>query len=298
MHGPVSPRGARGFLLWPDQGRIHGMLVGLVVASGFLTVRPIIENISKNTYHIIDTKLKGWLGHGMTRWRVGNGRVSKVERTLANERDAAESQPARLEMTPLGWLVAILLGVGASFIAWQHFREVKMSAPAAIQLAPDAPRNVAGAPAVPAVAQMLERERRERAQQIVAWRAVSAASRERVAELEGVLQALNAKVEAIQKASAAVPVRASRDEVADMARMARKSAEVAKAAAAIDVASLPIESVSAQAMNMTGFSRGEVVIGNQKLAVGQSLQQGESIVAIDPESRSIVTNRRIINVTN
>ncbi|WP_133118042.1 hypothetical protein [Burkholderia ubonensis] len=217
---------------------------------------------------------------------------------MANEQAAAEGQSARLEMTPLGWLVAILLFGGASFMAWQHFRDVRRSAPTAVQPAPGAQREVAGVTAAPTVEQMLEKERRERAQQIVAWRAVSAASRERVAELEGVLQALNAKVDAIQKAPAAVPMRAARDEAADTARIARKSAEAAKAAVAIDVAALPIESVSAQAMNLTGFSRGVVVVGNQKLAVGQSLQQGESIIAIDPESRSIVTNRRIINVTN
>ncbi|NRF83768.1 hypothetical protein HQ619_07480 [Burkholderia gladioli] len=214
---------------------------------------------------------------------------------------------SKVEMTPLGKLVMVLIAIGVAFVGWTYYQGQSIGAhgsaigghPAARPVTHAMPRPSpasAASPTVDQVSQELSRERHERAVQIAAWRAVSEAGRQQLADLTAVMQTLDARVDAIQRMP--TPPRPARDEVAEGARAVHKAADAAKATASVDVASLPIETVTAQAMNLVGFGKGVVGIGNQKLSVGQSLQQGETIVAIDPESRSIVTNRRIINVTN
>lgn len=231
----------------------------------------------------------------------------EMENTLPGDQASTVNGGAKVEMTPLGKLVMVLVAIGLAFAGWTYYQgQVSgahvgaVSAHQAVQPVMHAvPRPSQASPGVPSVDQVsqeLSRERHERAVQVAAWRAVSEASRQQLADLTSAMQSLDAKVDAIQKMP--TPPRPTRDEVAEGAKAVHRAADAAKATASIDVASLPIETVTAQAMNLTGFGKGVVGIGNQKLSVGQSLQQGETIVAIDPESRSIVTTRRIINVTN
>ncbi|WP_157055883.1 hypothetical protein [Candidatus Burkholderia verschuerenii] len=230
-----------------------------------------------------------------------------MENTLPGDQASVAPGGSKVEMTPLGKLVMVLVAIGLAFAGWTYYQGQASGAHTAAigghsvaqpvthaVLRP--PQVSTAAPTAEQVSQELSRERHERAIQVAAWRAVSEAGRQQLADLTSAMQSLDAKVDAIQKMP--TPPRPARDEIAEGAKAVHKAADVAKATASIDVASLPIETVTAQAMNLTGFGKGVVGIGNLKLSVGQSLQQGETIVAIDPESRSIVTNRRIINVTN
>ncbi|WP_116138390.1 hypothetical protein [Trinickia diaoshuihuensis] len=145
----------------------------------------------------------------------------------------------------------------------------------------------------------LQQERAVRSAQETAWRAMADTSRQQLAVLSSQLQAVESKISALER-TAPVP-RAPREEVADIAasaRAVRAAMESAKSTAQVDVASLPVETATAQSLNLTGLGNGVVQLGTQKLAVGQALTPGETIVAVDPVSRSIVTNRRILNVTN
>lgn len=231
----------------------------------------------------------------------------ETENALPGDQAPALPGGSKVEMTPLGKLVIALVAIGVGFAAWTYYQGqesrphgvVGANHPGMQPVAREAARSSqtpASAPSSDQVFRVLEKERRDRAIQVAAWRAVSESSRQQVADLASAMEALDAKVAAIQKMPA--PPRPAKEEVAEGARAVHRAADAAKATASIDVASLPIETVAAQAMGLTGFGKGVVGIGGQKLSVGQSLQQGETIVAIDPESRSIVTNRRIINVTN
>ncbi|HGO6128512.1 TPA: hypothetical protein ACK3RK_007097 [Burkholderia cepacia] len=231
----------------------------------------------------------------------------ETENALPGDQAPALPSGSKVEMTPLGKLVIALVAIGVGFAAWTYYQGqegrphgvVGTNRPAMQPVAHEAARSSqtpTGALSSEQVLHVLEKERRDRAIQVAAWRAVAESSRQQVADLASAMEALDAKVAAIQKMPA--PPRPAREEVAEGARAVHKAADAAKATASIDVASLPIETVTAQAMGLNGFGKGVVGIGGQKLSVGQSLQQGETIVAIDPESRSIVTNRRIINVTN
>ncbi|RDU98764.1 hypothetical protein [Trinickia dinghuensis] len=149
------------------------------------------------------------------------------------------------------------------------------------------------------VTDLLQQERAQRSTQAAAWRSVADTSRQQIAALSSQLQAVESKIDALEKAASAS--RASHEVVADVAasaRAVRPALDAAKSTAQVDVASLPVETISAQSLNLTGLGNGVIQIGNQKLAVGQALAPGETIVAVDPVSRSIVTNRRILNVTN
>ncbi|WP_157649435.1 hypothetical protein [Burkholderia ubonensis] len=231
----------------------------------------------------------------------------ETENALPGDQAPALHGGAKVEITPLGKLVMTLIAIGLAFGGWAYYQAQEGRphgdagvSQTAIQLVARAPARPAqastGTPSSDQALHALEKERHERAVQVAAWRAVSDSSRQQLADLASAMEALDAKVGAIQKMPA--PPRPAKDEVAEGAKAVHKAADAAKAAASIDVASLPIETVTAQAMGLTGFGKGVVGIGGQKLSVGQSMQQGETIVAIDPESRSIVTNRRIINVTN
>lgn len=237
------------------------------------------------------------------------------------------AQPSgRVEMTAAGWVVALAILGGLAYggtVAWQHnfARQDHFEAdagPAMRVLVPDTPavRSPAGSggtrvvqsslPSAAQLADQLLRERRDRAIQASAWRAVAETTRQQIAEIEGGLQDLDARVDAIQKTAIAPaeptrPVHAPRD-VAAQAAAASKSLHqelgATRAAVGVDISSLPVESDSAQALNVTGFGNGVVEIGGHGLAVGQEYQKGETVVAIDAGSHSIVTSRRIINVTN
>lgn len=217
-----------------------------------------------------------------------------------------------IELTASGRFVLVLAIASAGFGAWAAYQRHAVGEPARASHAAS-PQQVAlqqadgavaqlpqmNAPTVAQLTQELVKERSERNAQTAAWRALTEANRQQIASLNAGLQALDAKIDALQKTSQ--PLRSSRDGVVDAASSAkslRKAVDAAKATAQVDVTSLPVETASAQSLNATGFGNGVVEIGGEKITVGQSFQPGETIVAIDPVSRSIVTNRRIINVTN
>lgn len=150
----------------------------------------------------------------------------------------------------------------------------------------------------------LQQERAVHGAQAAAWRSVADTSRLQIAALASQLQAVESKITAMEKvapAAAAAAAHVPHEAVADVASSARavhSALDVAKSTAQVDVGSLPVEAVSAQSLNLTGLGNGVIQLGTQKLAVGQALTPGETIVAVDPVSRSIVTNRRILNVAN
>ncbi|MGN6232426.1 MAG: hypothetical protein ACTHNZ_14855 [Trinickia sp.] len=148
----------------------------------------------------------------------------------------------------------------------------------------------------------LQQERAVHGAQAAAWRSVADTSRLQIAALASQLQAVESKITAMEKvAPAAAAAHVPHEAVADVASSARavhSALDVAKSTAQVDVGSLPVEAVSAQSLNLTGLGNGVIQLGTQKLAVGQALTPGETIVAVDPVSRSIVTNRRILNVAN
>jgi len=226
-------------------------------------------------------------------------------------------------MTVWGWIVVLSVVCGVGFFgytAWQRLhlandlggvtRSVSRAvAPA--QLPEPATGSVpqAGTASAQRLFDELVRERRTREIQVSAWRASADANKQQLQAIANSLQSLEGRVDVIQKAVASTPavspqpaqVRAAREGVAQVvaaSRSVHQALDTARAAANVDVTSLPLQRIPAQAMNITGFGNGVVQIGGQNLSVGQSLQKGETIVAVDPESHSIVTNQRIISVTN
>jgi hypothetical protein len=236
-----------------------------------------------------------------------------MENALHAARPAGgETEERRVELTASGRLVLILAIAGASIGAWAAYQHYGPATPARLPQpvlheqtaqqpgnAPQAAPAGASTPSVAQLTQVLLKERRDHEIQIAAWRALTEATRQQIASLQAGLQALDGKIDAIQKTPPpARLVRAGSADAISSAKALHATLDATKTTADIDVASLPVETVSAQALNVTGFGNGVVEIGNQKLTVGQIYQPGETIVAVDPVSRSIVANRRIINVSN
>jgi predicted negative regulator of RcsB-dependent stress response len=232
-----------------------------------------------------------------------------MENTLqgAHASGGEQSGVQRVEVTSLGWLLIIIVMIAAIVFGWgayQHHESAVLSPAgrASLPVQPHPEQKIVTqaqpqAPSAMSVAQQsadLLNERREHVVQFAASRAVGEVEKQQLADLNAGLQALDAKIDAMSKA----PAQPRRDNPAEVSKNLHKALDTAKATAAIDVESLPIETVTPQALNVSGFGEGVVEIGGQKLTAGQSLQQGETIVAIDAKSKSIVTNRRILNVTN
>lgn len=227
-----------------------------------------------------------------------------MENTLQAAR-ADDGGAQGVELTAAGRLLIAAVIAGAGLGAWrgyEHYAAAAIAAaPRAVAARVVSATPVAGAASVPQpMTQALLQERAERRVQAAAWRTVADANRQQIAALAGQLQALESKIGALEKIPPAA--RASREAAlagaALSARAVRPALDAARDVAQVDVSSLPVEAVSAQSLNLTGFGNGVIQIGNQKLAVGQAFQPGEMIVAVDPVSRSIVTNRRILNITN
>ncbi|WP_206956322.1 hypothetical protein [Trinickia acidisoli] len=237
-----------------------------------------------------------------------------MENTLqaAGAGDGGRRAASGVELTAAGRLLIAAAIAAAGFGAWhgyQHYSAanapVAAARPNIAHLALAAPTSVASAESASAASkltqltQVLQQERAERDTQAAAWRSVADTNRQQIAALSAQLQTVESKLGALEKAPPAS--RVPHEQIADVASSARAvhpALDAAKNTAQVDVASLPVETVSAQSLNLTGLGNGVIQLGNQKLAVGQSLQPGETIVAVDPVSRSIVTNRRILNVTN
>jgi hypothetical protein len=238
--------------------------------------------------------------------------------------DDGQYEPGGVELTAAGRLLIAAAVVGtatAGWLAFLHYEPVRApvalvhpkvshSAPggvndAVIGVAASGISSSSVAPAesglsrLALVTEALQRERESYGARAAAWRLVAETNRQQIAALSSQLQAVESKVVAMEKA--APGSRAPREAVPDVAastRAVHAAIDAAKTTAQVDVASLPVENISGQSLNVTALGNGVVQLGAQKLAVGELLTPGETIVAVDPVSRSIVTNRRILNVTN
>jgi hypothetical protein len=239
-----------------------------------------------------------------------------MESTINSPISGVEAeQPSGVRMTPLGFLVLVLVLLGAGYGSWRYISPTAFVAappvaqaaraqPAALPRSDRAPQAAAASESSTHPAKQAEQESRARISkaqsdqsiQNAVSRALSAQAREQIADLDANVRALEDVVKGLPKTQEP-SVRAARTNALDTAKMLHKKADDATATESVDVTTLPIETDSAASLNVTGFSKGGVVIGTQRLSVGQQISQGEVIVAIDPESHSIVTSRRIINVT-
>lgn len=127
----------------------------------------------------------------------------------------------------------------------------------------------------------------------VAWKAAFDEQGKRLADAEKALQDLDALIAAIPKNA---PVKPKEDAVA-ASHAVRKNLEAAKAIR-VDVSALPIEFVTAEKSGISAFGKGAVSIGGEAMRVGSKLPSGEVLIAVDPESRTVVTDKRIVTVTN
>ncbi|PMS14636.1 hypothetical protein C0Z18_30790 [Trinickia dabaoshanensis] len=239
-----------------------------------------------------------------------------MENTLqsAGAVDGGPSGTSGVELTAAGRLLVVAAIAAAAFCGWlayQRYDAAKASvAPAtrasAAHATPVAPNssatsgtNESTASKVAQLTEALQQERSLYGVRAGAWRSIADTSRQQIAALTSQLQAVESKIATLEKAAAVarVPHEAVSD-VAASARAVHSALDAAKSTAQVDVASLPVENISAQSLNVTGLGNGVIQIGTRKLAVGQALTPGETIVAVDPVSRSIVTDRRILNVTN
>jgi len=231
------------------------------------------------------------------------------------------SQPVKgkYEITALGWLLIALVGVTIGFGAYtgsgsligmvsgktsahaadrQPARVTHAPVPAAVAKA-SATLGVAVAPAdkdqvTASLRADLEQERKNHLVQAGASKAVADELQRRLAEFDGRLKSLVDRMAALPAASS----QSARAAVVASAQEVQKSVNAAKAHAAIDLSSLPIDFVTSQSSGISGFDRDGIVVAGRKLGVGHKLQSGEAIVAIDAESRTVVTEKRILNVTN
>ena len=139
----------------------------------------------------------------------------------------------------------------------------------------------------------LARERQTRVVLQAAWKAAFDSQDKRLSEMEKGLQELDQQVAA---AGRPMPLKA-KEEVSAGSHVLRKGADVAKVAK-VDLSAMPIEFVTPEKSGISAFSKGGVTIGGERHAVGGKLPSGETLVAVDPESRTVVTDKRIVNVTN
>jgi hypothetical protein len=250
-----------------------------------------------------------------------------METTLTHAAIGREEQGETIAMTPLGKLLIVLALLGGGILAWKfgpsfvHARVNSVHARTAPQASPVSQKlpvpAVPVVPAVPALPDLSARsqtiqsvrasagqtQRDHLVQITVAARAVAEQNRQRIAELDASMHELDDKLSELQahkatSVSRAVS-RAPREEAAASAKTLHANVAAVKEAATVDVAALPVETVSAQSIGITNLTKGTVSLTDgQHVAVGQALRSGETVIAVDPESHAIVTNRRIINVTN
>jgi hypothetical protein len=291
----------------PNGNKFH-----LGTAAIFLTVRQKLANIPTVAYRTDDTEFS-------------TGFVL-MENTLSPTA-GDDSEQGAVAMTPLGKVLVLLLLVGGGFSAWTYGPNIvhavaepvnvvrahmqhagpataKVSAQSAVSV--EKPKAAQPTPtaqpahAAPSAQAVAEQAQRDHLMQIsVAGRAVAEQNRQRITELDSTMQGLDAKLSALLAQKPTTVTRAAREELSTAVKTVHANVAAAKEAATVDVAALPVEAVSAHAFGITSLTKGAVSLaGGQQVAVGQALRSGETVVAVDPESHAIVTNRRIINVTN
>lgn len=239
-----------------------------------------------------------------------------MENSFSPSAAGADEQAEAMAFTPLGKLLVLLVLLGGGFSTWkfgptilhawtepvnavrahteQHASPVALKAPA-----PSAHTTEQQQPAQAAHVSS-ERVQRDQLMQVsVAGRALAEQNRQRIADLDSTLQVLDEKLSALEAQKPSNVTRAEREQAAAALKTVHGVAAAVKEAATVDVSALPVETVSAGSIGIANLTKGAVFLaGGKQVAVGQPLRSGETVVAVDPESHAIVTNRRIINVTN
>uniref|UniRef100_UPI003F49461C hypothetical protein n=1 Tax=Cupriavidus taiwanensis TaxID=164546 RepID=UPI003F49461C len=128
---------------------------------------------------------------------------------------------------------------------------------------------------------------------LAALRATAEAQNVRLAEAERTLADLETLLASLSKAT----TQKGKEEISVSTQAATKTVATAKAAK-VDVSALPVEFMTAEKSGISAFDKESVVIAGARHAVGHRLPSGELLVAVDPQSRTVVTDKRIVNVPN
>ncbi|AMR78572.1 hypothetical protein [Cupriavidus nantongensis] len=128
---------------------------------------------------------------------------------------------------------------------------------------------------------------------LAALRATTEAQSARLSEAERALNRLETQLESLPKATSP----RAKEEAAVSAQTARKTVAEAKVSK-VDVSALPVEFMTAEKSGISSFDSGSVVIAGTRHTVGAHLPSGELLVAVDPQTRTVVTDKRIVNVPN
>ncbi|SPA23720.1 hypothetical protein CBM2633_U10064 [Cupriavidus taiwanensis] len=157
-------------------------------------------------------------------------------------------------------------------------------------------RREAAGPVVHADAKESTRESQREATSTVmlaALRATAEAQNMRLAEAERTLADLETLLASLPKTT----IQKGKEEISASSQAARKTVATGKAAK-VDVSALPVEFMTAEKSGISAFDKESVVIAGARHAVGHRLPSGELLVAVDPQSRTVVTDKRIVNVPN
>lgn len=128
---------------------------------------------------------------------------------------------------------------------------------------------------------------------LAALRATAEAQNVRLAEAERTLADLETLLTSLPKAT----TQKAKEEISTSMQAARKTVATAKATK-VEVSALPVEFMTAEKSGISAFEKESVVIAGARHAVGARLPSGEVLVAVDPQSRTVVTDKRIVNVPN
>jgi hypothetical protein len=239
-----------------------------------------------------------------------------MKNTLTASAAGADEQAEAMAVTPLGKLLVVLVLLGGGFSAWKfgptilhawteptnaaHANVEQRTSPVTLEAAASAAHTAEKQQSAQATQASPEQAQRDHLMLVaVAGRALAEQNRQRIVDLDSTLQGLDEKLGVLEAQKPSSVIRAAREQAAAAVKTVHATAAAVKEAASVDVAALPVETVSAASIGIANLTKGAVSLaGGQQVAVGRALRSGETVVAVDPESHAIVTNRRIINVTN
>lgn len=115
-----------------------------------------------------------------------------------------------------------------------------------------------------------------------------------IAEVEATVKTVGMRVAQLPVANQQQKI--AKDEAAALVQGVQKSVQAVKAKT-VDISSLPIEFVTVQSSGIQAIYKDGLVLNGQRIALGQKLPSGETLVGIDTEYRTVVTDRRILNIT-
>ncbi|MDR6398012.1 hypothetical protein ACTOWA_00095 [Herbaspirillum seropedicae] len=115
-----------------------------------------------------------------------------------------------------------------------------------------------------------------------------------IAEVEATVKSVGMRVAQLPVANQQQKI--AKDEAAALVQGMQKSVQAAKAKT-VDISSLPIEFVTVQSSGIQAIYKDGLILNGQRVALGQKLPSGETLVGIDTEYRTVVTDRRILNIT-